>query len=36
MMSLDLLEGTSLTIVADGEDEENAVNGVGAFLENCK
>ncbi|HIW83206.1 MAG TPA: HPr family phosphocarrier protein [Candidatus Dorea gallistercoris] len=36
MMSLDLLEGTSLTVVAEGEDEENAVNGVGAFLENQK
>ena len=32
MMSLDLSEGTSLTVVAEGADEENAVNGVEAFL----
>ncbi len=36
MMSLPLVKGTSLTVVADGEDEESAVNGVGAFLENRK
>ncbi len=32
MMSLDLSVGTSLTVVAEGADEENAVNGVEAFL----
>lgn len=32
MMSLKLVSGTNLTVVADGEDEEKAVNGVGAFL----
>ena len=36
MMSLPLVKGTSLTVVAEGEDEENAVNGVAAFLENRK
>ena len=36
MMSLPLVKGTSLTVVAEGEDAENAVNGVGAFLENRK
>ena len=36
MMSLPLVKGTSLTVVADGEDEESAVDGVGAFLENRK
>lgn len=36
MMSLDLSEGTSLTVVAEGEDEENAVNGVEAFLADRK
>ena len=32
MMSLNLSEGTNLTVVADGEDEVNAVNGVETFL----
>ena len=32
MMSLDLSQGTNLTVVAEGVDEENAVNGVAAFL----
>lgn len=32
MMSLRFRKGTSLTVVADGSDEENAVNGVEAFL----
>ena len=36
MMSLPLVKGTSLTVVADWEDEESAVDGVGAFLENRK
>lgn len=36
MMSLNLSEGTNLTVVAEGEDEENAVNGVEAFLADCK
>ncbi len=32
MMSLELQKGTTLTVVADGADEENAVNGVEAFF----
>ena len=32
MMSLRFGKGTSLTVVAEGSDEENAVNGVEAFL----
>lgn len=32
MMSLKLTQGTNLTVVADGEDEANAVKGVEAFL----
>lgn len=32
MMSLRFGKGTSFTIVADGSDEEKAVNGVEAFL----
>lgn len=32
MMSLNLGKGTTFTVVADGEDEENAVNGVEAFF----
>ena len=32
MMTLRLSEGISLTIVADGADEVNAVNGVETFL----
>ncbi len=32
MMSLKLTEGTNLVVVADGEDEANAVEGVEAFL----
>ncbi len=32
MMSLKLTEGTNLVVVADGEDETNAVEGVEAFL----
>lgn len=32
MMSLDISEGTNLTVVAEGEDEEKAVDGVEAFL----
>ena len=36
MMSLPLSEGTSLTVVADGVDEVNAVNGVETFLTTVK
>ncbi len=32
MMSLKLTKGTNLVVVADGEDESNAVEGVEAFL----
>lgn len=32
MMSLELCTGESLTVEAEGEDEEQAVNGVEAFL----
>lgn len=32
MMSLNLGKGTTFTVVADGEDEENAVNGVETFF----
>jgi len=32
MMSLELEKGTTFTVVADGIDEENAVNGVEAFF----
>ena len=32
MMSLKLIEGAELMVVAEGEDEENAVHGVEAFL----
>lgn len=32
MMSLKLTEGTNLVVIAEGEDEENAVQGVEAFL----
>ena len=32
MMSLELCTGESLTLEAEGEDEEQAVNGVEAFL----
>lgn len=32
MMSLELCTGKSLTVEAEGEDEEQAVNGVEAFL----
>ena len=36
MMSLLLSEGISLTVVADGADEVNAVNGVETFLTTVK
>ena len=36
MMSLPLSEGISLTVVADGADEINAVNGVETFLTTVK
>ncbi len=36
MMSLPLSEGISLTVVADGADEVNAVNGVETFLTTVK
>lgn len=32
MMSLELCTGESLTVEAEGEDEEQAVNGVETFL----
>ena len=32
MMSLKLTKGTNLVVVADGEDESNAIEGVEAFL----
>ena len=32
MMSLRLTAGTNLMVVAEGEDEENAIHGVEAFL----
>ena len=32
MMSLELCTGESLTVEAEGEDEEQAANGVEAFL----
>ena len=32
MMSLNLSEGTAITVAADGEDESEAVAGVEAFL----
>ena len=32
MMSLELCTGESLTVEAEGEDEEQTVNGVEAFL----
>lgn len=36
MMSLPLAEGMSLTVVAEGADEVNAVNGVESFLTTVK
>lgn len=32
MMSLKLTKGTNLVVVADGDDESNAIEGVEAFL----
>lgn len=32
MMSLNLTKGTNLVVIADGEDESNAVKGVESFL----
>ena len=32
LMSLKLTKGTNLVVVADGEDESNAIEGVEAFL----
>lgn len=32
MMSLEWERGTNLTVIADGTDEENAVDGVEAFF----
>ena len=32
MMSLGLVKGTTFTVVAEGEDEEKAVEGVEAFF----
>ncbi len=36
MMSLDLSQGTNLVVVAEGEDEEKAADGVGTFLSSGK
>ena len=36
MMTLPLSKGISLTVMADGADEVNAVNGVEAFLTTVK
>lgn len=36
MMSLPLSEGMNLTVVAEGADEVNAVNGVESFLTTVK
>lgn len=36
MMSLKLISGTNLTVVADGDDEEKAVKGVEAFLTSAR
>ena len=36
MMSLKLAGGDALTVVADGKDEEVAVNGIENFLSNTK
>jgi len=36
MMCLHLSEGTNLTVVAEGADEVNAVNGVETFLTTVK
>ena len=36
MMSLKLISGTKLTVVAEGEDEEKAVKGVEAFLTSAR
>ena len=36
MMTLPLVAGTNLTVVAEGADEVNAVNGVEAFLTTVK
>jgi len=36
MMSLKLAGGDALTVVADGNDEEVAVNGIEKFLSNSK
>lgn len=37
MMSLNLSEGTNLTVVTEGEDEQSAADGVESFLaESCE
>ncbi len=36
MMSLDLSQGTKLVVVAEGDDEKKAADGVGAFLSTGK
>ena len=36
MMSLNLSEGTNLTVSADGDDESDAVEGVAAFLSEAR
>lgn len=35
MMSLNLTQGTSIELMADGEDEEKAIDGVEKFLTAC-
>ena len=36
MMTLQLTEGVDLTVVAEGDDEVNAVNGLETFLTTVK
>ena len=36
MMSLNLLEGTELTVVTEGDDEEKAAEGIKAFFSKVK
>ena len=35
MMSLNLTQGTSIELMAEGEDEEKAIDGVEKFLTAC-
>ena len=36
MMSLSLMDGDLVTVVADGKDEEEAADGIEKFLEGVK